>query len=525
MKTKLLTLLLVLFIGSLYAQDGILDNTFGSNGIIITDVSPGLDDIGYSVIVKDNGKFIITGYAVNDNGNKDFTLVQYNQDGVIDSSFGDNGIVLLDINGTNDYAFASAIQSDGKIITVGYTTNTDSDIAIIRFNSDGSIDNSYANNGIFIYDYGFGNDEGWAIIISSDGNAFVGCKITNESLEDDYAVLKITEEGILDNSFGNNGITVTDIGGTDAIRDIKLQSDGKILITGTSSDDVGGFYDKTLIRYNVNGDLDSSFNSNGIIFTSFEDGGDDGGYSISIKTDGKIIVCGSSSVGIGDDNFALAQYNSDGSIDASFGTGGVTITDFGSSYDLCYSSLIQNNGKIILGGFVINGTTFNWDFGIVRYNTDGSIDTGFGTNGFIITDLNNGSIDVGSSLAFQSDDKLLLAGKSKAIEDSYNFSVARYVIDNSIGIEEKQLSSSDFILYPNPATNHIKIYGNSYINQIVKIEIFSINEAKKIKTYQDYYLTTYRESQYLSVDDLSPGIYIIKISNSDFEKHLKLIIQ
>lgn len=230
MKIKLLLVLQLIFTNNIYSQYGNLDSSFGSNGVTITDASNNLNnDYGTSIIVKDNGTFLVTGYSTNTNGDTDFAIVQYSFDGLLDTSFGNNGIAIIDINGFDDYALSSVLQSDGKIILVGYTINTNKDITIIRLNSDGSLDTSYGNNGIYTFDSG-ANDSGETVSILPNNKIVVGCNISSN-----YGVLKVTENGITDVNFGSNGMTITSLGGGDYIQDIKLQSNGKILITGTSS--------------------------------------------------------------------------------------------------------------------------------------------------------------------------------------------------------------------------------------------------------------------------------------------------
>ncbi|RYH73052.1 T9SS type A sorting domain-containing protein [Flavobacteriaceae bacterium 144Ye] len=517
MKIKLLLILQFIILNSVYSQNGVLDPTFGNNGITVTDVSNNsVNDAGYSVLVKDNGAIIVTGYSTNTSGNKDFALVQYDPNGLIDNSFGTNGIVLLDINGFDDEAISSVLQSDGKIITVGYTNNADKDIIVARFNSNGSLDTSYATNGIYTYDSGT-NDSAETLAISPDDKIIIGCEISNN-----YGVIKITNTGINDTTFGSNGIVTTNLGGVDYIGDIKLQSDGKILITGTSSKNStgdGDIYDKTLIRYNTDGTLDTSFNSTGIIFTSYESGGNDGGYSIIIQTDGKIIVCGSSYIGANDDNFALTRYNNDGSIDSTFGNNGTTITDFGSSLDLCFSSVLQNDGKIILGGYIVNGTTFDFDFGLARYDSNGILDTSFGTNGITITDINNNSKDYGLSLAFHQDDKVLIAGNSRITGGTYDFTIARYNIDGNLGVDDFMNNPKGYLIYPNPTSESISIINRALNTDKVDIEIYSI-EGKKIKTITDY---NFNYIQNISLSNLTKGVYLVKILDNSTSESLKII--
>ncbi|MCL7765366.1 T9SS type A sorting domain-containing protein [Polaribacter sp. Z014] len=514
MKIKLLLILQLIILNSVHSQNGNLDLSFGTNGIAITDVSNNsLDDTSASVIVKDNGSILQTGSAKNTMGNKDFSLVQYDSNGLLDTAFGTNGITILDINGSDEIANSSVLQSDGKIITVGYTSNTTTDIIVARFNSNGTLDTSYAINGIFTYNSG-GDDYAKRVTILPDNKILIGCEISS-----DYGVIKISETGIIETSFGTNGIVTTDLGLGDNLSGLQLQSDGKILIVGTSGKmgaGDGDVYDKALIRYNSDGSLDTSFNATGIIFTSFENGKNDGGYSINIQSDGKIIVNGSSEDIQGFDKIALARYNINGSIDATFGTNGTTFTNY-SDYDLSFTSLIQNDGKIIIGGYFINITTLQRDFILSRYNTNGVLDNTFGANGITTTDLNNSSRDFGYSLAFQTNNKILLAGYTKENGGTYDFAIARYTIEGNLGIDDFVNNSKNYLVYPNPATESISIINKGLKNDKVDIEIYSIT-GKKLKS-----ITNYNLDKNISLQFLQKGVYLIKILNDRTSETLKII--
>ncbi|WP_282067954.1 T9SS type A sorting domain-containing protein [Olleya namhaensis] len=513
MKTKLLFISILIFQFS-YSQNGSLDTSFGTNGIVINDISDNLlSDKSLSIIVKDNGAFVVSGYTTNSNGNKDIALAQYNSDGSLDTLFGTNGIVTLDINGLDEDAISSTFQSDGKIITVG---ETDNKVVVARFNSNGTIDTSFATNGIFVYNIS-SEDVAIAVAISTNHEIYIGCRFFF-----DYGVIKLTELGTFDSTFGTNGIVTTDLGSVDYLTDIKLLSDNKLIVTGTSGNNHSGIngdsFDKAIIKYNSDGSLDTTFNSNGIIFTTYEDGGDDSGNALIIQPDNKIVVCGSSYIGTEDDNFALARYNIDGSVDTSFGINGVSIIDHGLDFEICTSALLQGDGKILVGGYVINGTTFDFNFGLARYNSDGSIDSSFGNNGIILTDLNNNSSDYAYSMAFQNN-KILLTGSTRVSGNSDDFAIVRYLADDTLGINELTENTNTYSIYPNPTSRVFYITNKSKKNTISNIVIYSIN-GTKIKSFSDFDL-----SQKIILDNLSNGVYFVEVSDKLVTETFKLVIK
>ena len=171
----------------------------------------------------------------------------------------------------------------------------------------------------------------------------------------------------------------------------------------------------------ADGDLDASFGTGGKVVTSILSQ-DDFAHSVAIQSDGKIVVAGETKNGTFDE-FALARYNADGTLDTSFGNaGGKVITNSNNNGDHAYSVAIQSDGKILLAGASDN--TGNDDFALYRYDTDGSLDTSFGTGGKVVTAVGGGG-DIGTSVAIQSDGKIVVAGHSEN-GGYYDFALVRY---------------------------------------------------------------------------------------------------
>ena len=168
--------------------------------------------------------------------------------------------------------------------------------------------------------------------------------------------------------YNGTGKVTTAIGSSnDICNSIAIQSDGKIVAGGYS--DNGTNNDFAVVRYNTNGSLDTTFNGTGKVTTAIGISGD-GCYSIAIQSDGKIVAGGYSYNGTNND-FAVVRYNTNGSLDTTF-NGGIITTPIGISGDVCLSIAIQSDGKIVAGGYSYNGA--NYDFAVVRYNTNGSLD-------------------------------------------------------------------------------------------------------------------------------------------------------
>ena len=205
-------------------------------------------------------------------------------------------------------------------------------------------------------------------------------------------------------AFGSGGKVTTPIGaGNDQAWGLTLQGDGKIVVVGSSNN---GFNDFAVVRYNANGSLDGTFGGgDGIVVTSLG-ARHDIGYSVALQGDGKILVSG---VGYGtDEDFALVRYNADGSLDTSFGGGeGIVTTPIGPLYDNGWSVALQGDGKIVVAGSAHDGGQY--DFAVVRYDADGTLDTGFGGGDGIVT-TNLVASDQGYSVVLQPDGQIVVAG-------------------------------------------------------------------------------------------------------------------
>ncbi|MCB0731330.1 MAG: T9SS type A sorting domain-containing protein [Ignavibacteriae bacterium] len=392
-----------------YSQDGSLDLSFGTNGIVTTSIGSGID-YGKDVAIQSDGKILVAGYS-NNGSDFDFALVRYNDDGSLDNSFGNNGIVITDIESRNDNGRCLIIQNDGKILVGG---DSNLDFAVVRYNSDGSLDNSFGSGGK-VYFPKFRVDFGHGIELQSDGKIIIAgaADISNYFA---FALVRYNSDGTLDTSFGTNGIVTTFFGFfSDGGRCVKIQSDGKIVVAGYTSD---GWFNFAMIRYNTDGSLDTSFGTNGIIELNFESFDDDEAQSIEIQPDGKIVVGGYSA---GD--FLITRFNADGSQDISFGTNGFVITSIGSGTDEGKSVLIQPDGKIVLAGFSRIGS--NDDFAVVRYNSDGSLDNSFDSDGKVTTAIGTNN-DQAYGIALQNDGKIVVAGYSAISSSNYDFAIVRY---------------------------------------------------------------------------------------------------
>jgi uncharacterized delta-60 repeat protein len=187
--------------------------------------------------------------------------------------------------------------------------------------------------------------------------------------------------------------------------------------------DNGSNFDFALVRYNTNGTLDTTFGASGIVTTPVGTG-HDVANALGIQSDGRIVAAGSSyNSGSNNYDFALVRYNANGTLDTGFGTGGIVITPIGSGFDIAYALGIQPDGRIVAAGSSDNGS--NFDFALVRYNANGTLDTGFSIGGIVTTPIGS-SDDYAIALGIQSSDGKIVAAGYSYNGSNFDFALVRY---------------------------------------------------------------------------------------------------
>ena len=407
-----------------YNSDGSLDSTFDGDGKVTTAVGAG-DDYIAAVVLQPDGKIVVAGYSYN-GSNYDFALARYNPDGSLDTGFGSGGKVTTAVGTGADYAYGLAVQTDGKLVAVGYATMSTNDFAVVRYNANGSLDTGFGTGGKVTTPIGAGADGATSVAIQTDGKLVVagyGHNGTNQ----DFAVVRYTASGGLDTGFGAGGKVTTAFGsGNDYAYGVAIQGDGKILVAGYGV--VGSYCDFALACYSSTGSLDPSFGSGGKVTTAVGPY-NDYGYAMALQPDGKILAAGAAYI----DNrweFAAARYNPSGSLDTSFDGDGVVITPIRGGPDLARCVAPLPGGQIVVAGSAATGTRA--DFAVVRYNADGSLDTGFDGDGKS-TPGGGASYDEARGVLCQPDGKTVVVGTSNnGSSDKDNFALARYRADGTL---------------------------------------------------------------------------------------------
>lgn len=393
--------------------------------------------------------------------------------GDLDVTFSGNGKLTTNFDLRGDLARCIAIQADGKIVVAGAGSGM---IKIARYNTNGSLDTTFSGDGRVTLSLESGHvDSVASVAIQVAGKILVAGGSSNSSNDPHGLLARFTSIGIHDPTFDGDGIVITS--SMSEISDIAIQSNGKIV--GVCNDYSPGLNFMKIVRYNTSGSLDTTFGTTGIVGISFGPSQNAEVSALAILPSGKIIAAGHASPGVFSE-FALTQYNSNGTLDTTFGGNGIVLTDFTGSTDAANDVKVQPDGKIVAAGYATTSgtqnfalarynadgtldTTFsgdgkvetnmrllgddsvnalaiqsngrivavgdigNIDFALARYNPDGGMDQNFGQSGRVFTDVVSGSSDESRAIAIQTDGKIVVAGTSQTSGGTINFAVVRYL--------------------------------------------------------------------------------------------------
>lgn len=497
MKTKIPAFLLMAF-GWVYAfaQDGKIDRSFADSGYIIENDS--YFSKAFDVTTDKSGKIILAGRV----GHSDDTIAvnRYNEDGSPDQSFGINGKVVTFIpNFTHSFAYGVCTDENNKILITG---EAGEDLLIAQYRKNGSLDNSFGQNGIILinggdFHSGYGND----IVLQNDGKILV-----TGSLEGIIAVLRLNTDGSPDATFGNGGKVLVnaglDIGFGEEGNKLKIQPDNKIVILANGAYELGGF--SALVRLTSSGELDNSFGINGIAKITGVDNHYVHLYDIALQNDGKI-VAGSSITGRrNQEHFVMLRFLPNGQIDQDFSYK-KTIVNLDKNTGNCTSVLLQNDGKIIGAGItrLKNYLTY---FVMTRFLPNGTVDSSFNKNGtysqknFYCT-----------ATAFQADGKIITGGYFADLNSS--FAVARFHNSNKDFISKKKSEVIDLKVFPNPASHFLSITGLE--DSPVRMKIFTAEGLLKQTISSDILI------EKINVQALPSGWYFLEVIQNGMKSSTK----
>lgn len=409
---------------------GALDASFGTSGVVRTNVNAGNDEPDGDVLIQPDGKILVAGST--SKATKDFAIVRYLPSGALDTTFGSAGTgkVSIDIptstqaSGVDDWGQGGlALQPDGKILFAGHADNasdTETDFAMVRLLPNGTLDPTFSGDGKTTVDIG-GNDwSGSPPLLQPDGKIIqVGNSVMTTW---DISAVRYLPGGTLDTTFGTDGKVTIDIAGADdrGHGGSALQPGGKILIGGRTAAADGG--DFAVVRLHGSGSRDNAFGTSGVATADINDA-DDGTGRLAVQTDGRILQSGTSATGMVKDA-AVVRYLTTGAIDTpSFGVNGRAVVDLGAADDTVSRSLtLQQDGRILVAGTT---TTTDTDVAVMRLKASGTIDARFGTDG--VSKVSRAGADSAHTTAMGPDGTLYVASQGYTdATDLNDFYIARF---------------------------------------------------------------------------------------------------
>ena len=346
------------------------------------------------------------------------------QAGQLDTAFSGDGRVATDVTVRGDTGTTVAVQTDGKIVVAGGAGwDKNPRFVLIRYNADGTLDTSFGGDGKVTTDFTRAEDAAWGIAIQADGKIVAAGDAALGTGNSRFAVARYNADGALDASFGGDGkVTTQFTRHNDPVAGLAMQADGKIVVSGGAAHD-GPNSNFALARYNSDGTLDLTFGGDGRVTTDFV-GRHDFANAVAVQADGKVVAGGLAGFSRtrGKGRFALARYNADGTPDTAFSADGKLTTNFTRGDDSVQGVALQSDGSIVTVGIAAFATS-NATFALARFSQGGALDASFGGDGKVRTAF-NGSAAYAYDVVLQPDGKIVAGGV--AAGQGGRFAIARY---------------------------------------------------------------------------------------------------
>lgn len=498
---------IIIYFSSLLYPQSFFDSRFGTNGLVLID-SLGIEG-SWDISKQSDGRIIITGWRNKIlNSPSDIAVLRFNPDGSFDSTFS-SGVFIKRNDFSWEASYALAVQEDDKILVTGIAFENNSwDFLLLRLNSTGEIDSTFGTNGMVVTDLSI-EDKSFTIDIQKDNKIIIAGLSTSQ--ESDFAVLRFNSDGSRDSTFGNSGVVITDLqGSVDIIFSIKAQDDGKIIACGWTYGPQN--VDFALVRYNNDGSLDSTFGKDGVVITDiYEDY--NSAHSVDIQKDGKYIVAGYSLHPLKTDyDLILVRYNKNGSLDSTFGNRGIVTTDINRNNEFAWKVKVMQNSKIVVTGYI--ESEFEKKILTLKYNEDGSPDLSFGLDGVVITNI-YGIDEEGRGLLIQEDKKILICGYA---DNGNDYDIFLLRLDNSL----QNLSKSEPTLlqnYPNPCADRTTIAFQLPFTSFVSLKIYNILGSEVTTLINEPISNGYHEIK-VELTGLASGIYFYQLKSYDLSENI-----
>jgi uncharacterized delta-60 repeat protein len=494
------------------AQTFNLDSTYGIAGAAYT-----FDHCRNSLLLSDN-KLIVASelsYFFDESSPK-MAIIKYNEDGSKDNSFGVNGTTTYVAPDLRFNIYAITAQEDGKIIVCGTVYPRSFgyyyDFFMLRFNANGTIDSSFGTNGLVKKSINnFNGLEERFISVAVDKNGKIlasGFSQADANSKTDAVAMRFLSNGNIDTSFATNGILMLNLVDNDSFSKIKVLSDNTIIVAGKTT--ISNYNeDIILMKLNENGIPDTTFGTNAMTSIDFNSGLDSL-TELYLLPNNKIMLIGNSNGSI-----AFARLNGNGILDTSFSGDGkntiyISIPNHYSAGVNCVARSLDNKYLIFSNPKRNDDSTNNYDLVVARINEDTTFDTSFANNGIFINETRKIS-EYANGIHFQNDGKILLLAYWWDSTSSAG-NIYRYLNGNTLSIAEENNIQKDVKILSNPTETTFGVLSEE---EIQKVEIFNI-EGKKIKVINYVF-------NEIDISTIDKGIYFLKIYINDKVAYKKII--
>ena len=401
-------------------NSGQLDPSFGTGGVI-SSVFPVPQSDANAVVVTKDGKLLVAGRAAAAHLVPGAGVARFLPDGKLDPSFGVGGKATF--LPTTGGAHALALQPDGKCVVAGDTvTSASFDFALTRLDAAGKLDPGFGTGGTVAIPSGPGADSAYDVAVDPKGNVVAcGTFASQGGNGSDFALVRVDQSGVLDPGFGAGGKVITSLGPSfDIARAMAIQSDGKIVVGGWSIQ--SGARRWAIVRYDHTGTLDPSFGSGGVSLLSVDGEAND----LVVLPDGTIVAAGYRVGPGGRDDFCLVRLKADGTLDGGFGTGGIVTTSLTSTgADHAFGLAVQDARRILVAGFANESPGPKADIAVARYLLDGSLDATFGSGGFVTTAVGT-ERDYAYDVAIDPDCRIVVVGYTSHSKGLIDWALVSY---------------------------------------------------------------------------------------------------
>lgn len=476
----------------MYSQSGSFDTTFGGGDGIAEGIQGQLNDM----ILQADGKIIGIGNYVSTSENNKFMIARFMPDGSIDNDFGTSGSAIA-VYGVKSGASAAALQPDGKIVAVGYTSDaagnsSNFDIMVVRYNADGTLDTDFNGTGIKVLPYA-GGDSANAVGIQEDGRIVIGSKKNTI-----FTIFRLLPDGELDMTFNEVGYVSFDSNYIGEAFTLKVLDNGKILAGGRIQDKL------TIARLNADGTPDLDFGiSNGMQkITELEGIGIL--YNMLVLDNGDFIVAGGAIMGQ-KYNGVLAKFNSEGMFVESFGDNGVLIADMGTGISSQARDIVLSDDKLVVTYGA--GPISNYDINVRVYDLNGVPDISFANNGSLTFYFNANYHEYVKSLVAQPDGKILVGVEG-------GFKIVRLLMDDeNMGVKDFD-NKSMFTVYPNPVNENTQLQMDLKEGGEITVKLYDVSGKLMEVLVNNKSYAPGKTNVPLMLPKLSHGVYFLDVTNS-----------